>query len=70
MPIVVENETIPYETITKDVSNGSDTTNRVIQAGKNGIREFSHTSYRGSIRFDEHGLPKWNLETNGTENLF
>ena len=37
---------------------------------KNGIREYSHTSYRGGISFDEHGLPKWNLETNGTENLF
>ena len=37
---------------------------------KNGIREYSDTSYRGNIRFDEHGLPRWNLETNGIENLF
>ena len=37
---------------------------------QNGIREYSNTSYRGGIRFDEHGLPKFNLETNGMENLF
>ncbi len=37
---------------------------------QNGIREYSDTSYRGYIRFDKHGLPKWNLETNGIENLF
>ena len=37
---------------------------------QNGIREYSYTSHRGDIRFDAHGLPRWNLETNGIENLF
>ena len=38
---------------------------------QNGIREFSNTSpHKGCINFNEHGLPKFNLETNGMENLF
>ena len=37
---------------------------------KNGIRGYSNTSYRDGIKFDKHGLPKFNLETYGTENLF
>lgn len=38
--IVVEQETIPYETITKDASQGSeDTKNKVIQQGEDGIKE-------------------------------
>ena len=37
---------------------------------KNGIREYSYVSGKGSIDFNEHGLPKFNLETNGVENLF
>lgn len=41
--IVVEQETIPYETITKDVSNGSgDTKNRIIQQGQDGIKEVTY----------------------------
>ncbi len=41
--IVVEQVEIPYETITKDVSNGnSNTTEKVVQAGKNGIREVTY----------------------------
>lgn len=41
--IVVEQETIPYETITKDVTTGSGTKqNRVVQQGKNGIREITY----------------------------
>ena len=40
--IVVEQETIPYETITKDASQGSeDTKNKVIQQGEYGIREIT-----------------------------
>lgn len=35
-------EPIPFETITKDVSNGGTTTNRVVQAGKNGIKEVTY----------------------------
>ena len=41
--IVVEQETIPYETITKDVTTGSGTKqNRVVQQGKNGLREITY----------------------------
>lgn len=41
--IVVEKETIPYETITKDVSSGSGTKqNTVIQEGEDGIREVTY----------------------------
>lgn len=41
--IVVEQVAIPFETITKDVSNDSkQTTNKVIQQGKEGIREVTY----------------------------
>ena len=41
--IVVEQETIPYETITKDASQGStDIKNKVIQQGEDGIREITY----------------------------
>ena len=41
--IVVEKETIPYETIAKDVTTGSGTKqDRVVQEGKNGIREVTY----------------------------
>ena len=40
--IITVKEEIPFETITKDVSNGGDTTNRVLQAGKNGLREVTY----------------------------
>ena len=41
--IVVEKETIPYETITKDVTSGSGTKqNRVVQEGEDGIREVTY----------------------------
>ena len=41
--IVVEKETIPYETITKDVTTGSGTKqDRVVQEGENGIREVTY----------------------------
>ncbi len=41
--IITVQEEIPYETITKDVSNGSSTTqNRVTQIGVNGIREVTY----------------------------
>ena len=41
--IVVEKEKIPYETITKDVTSGSGTKqNRVVQEGKDGIREVTY----------------------------
>jgi len=41
--IVAEQETIPYETITKDASQGStDTKNKVIQQGEDGIKEITY----------------------------
>lgn len=40
--IVVVQEEIPFETITKDVSNGAESTNKVIQEGKNGIKEVTY----------------------------
>ena len=40
--IITVEEEIPFETITKDVSSGSETTNRVIQYGKNGIKEVTY----------------------------
>lgn len=40
--IVTVKEEIPYETITKDVSNGGSTTNRIVQSGRNGIKEVTY----------------------------
>ncbi len=48
--IITEEEIIPYETITKDVSTGGTTTNKVIQIGKNGIKE---VTYKVKYKNDE-----------------
>ncbi len=40
--IITVEEEIPFKTITKDVSSGSSTTNRVIQYGRNGIKEVTY----------------------------
>ena len=41
--IVTVQEEIPFETVTKDVSNGSETTqDKVVQAGSNGIKEMTY----------------------------
>ena len=41
--IVIEQIEIPYETITKDVSSlGTDTTNKVLQEGENGLKEVKY----------------------------
>ena len=41
--IVKEREEIPYETITKEVSNGNgEKTSKVVQEGKNGIKEITY----------------------------
>lgn len=51
--IITVKEEIPFETITKDVSNGSDTTNRVIQAGKNGIKEVTYkVKYKDDVEIE------------------
>ena len=51
--IITVQEEIPFETITKDVSNGNNTTNRVIQAGKNGIKEVTYkVKYKDGIEIE------------------
>lgn len=41
--VVTEEVEIPYETITKDISNGSQTTqNRVVQSGSNGLKRVTY----------------------------
>ena len=41
--IITEQIEIPYETVTKDVSaSGTDTTNRVLQEGENGLKEVKY----------------------------
>lgn len=52
--IVVERVEIPYETITKDVSNGnSNTTEKVVQAGRNGIKEVTYKiKYQNEIEIE------------------
>lgn len=52
--IKTQREEIPFETITKDVSNGgSDTINRILQNGKNGIREVTYKiKYQNDIEIE------------------
>lgn len=46
-------EEIPFETITKDVSNGSSTVNKVIQAGKKGLKEVTYkVRYKGDVEVE------------------
>lgn len=48
--IITEIEEIPFETITKDVSNGSEnTSNKIIQAGRNGQKK---TTYKVTYKND------------------
>ena len=55
--IIKIQEEIPFETITKDVSNGSETTNRVIQYGKNGIKEVTYkVKYKNSEEIERTEL--------------
>ena len=53
--IVVEEVVIPYETITKDVSNSSkDTTNKVIQEGKDGLKKISYkVKYQNDVEIEK-----------------
>ena len=51
--IITVQEEIPFETITKDVSNGDNTTNRVIQAGQNGIKEVTYkVKYKDDVEIE------------------
>ena len=51
-------EEIPFETITKDVSNGSDlTTNQIIQAGKNGERKITYkVKYKNEVEISREEI--------------
>ena len=53
--IVVEQETIPYETITKDAAQGSeDTKNKVIQQGEDGIKEITYKiKYQNDVEIEK-----------------
>ena len=53
--IVVEQETIPYETITKDVAQGAtDTKNKVIKQGEDGIKEVTYkVKYQNDIEIEK-----------------
>ena len=52
--IITVEETIPFETITKDVSNNSrTTTNKVVQPGKNGLREVTYrVKYKNNVEIE------------------
>lgn len=52
--IVTEQVAIPFETITKDASNGSnDTTNKVITQGKDGLKEITYRAkYKNDIEIE------------------
>ena len=53
--IVVEQETIPFETITKDVAQGAtDTKNKVIKQGEHGIKEVTYkVKYQNDIEIEK-----------------
>ena len=53
--IVVEQVTIPYETITKDTTDATeDTTNKVVQEGKDGLKEVTYkVKYQNDIEIEK-----------------
>lgn len=51
--IITVKEIIPFKTVKKDVSNGGTTTNRVIQAGRNGLREVTYkVRYKNDVEIE------------------
>lgn len=55
--IITEIEEIPFETITKDVSNGGNTTNRIIQAGKNGEKKITYkVTYKNEVEISREEI--------------
>ena len=51
--IITVQEPIPFETITKDVSNGSGTMNKIVQAGRNGIKEVTYrVKYKNDVEIE------------------
>ena len=53
--IIIEQIEIPFETITKDVSNGSEETqNKVLQEGKNGLKEITYkVKYKDNVEIEK-----------------
>lgn len=53
--IVVEQVTIPYETVTKNTTSGSgDTTNKVLQEGKDGLKEVTYKiKYQNDVEIEK-----------------
>lgn len=55
--IITVIEEIPFETITKDVSNGGNTTNRIIQAGKNGEKKITYkVTYKNEVEISREEI--------------
>lgn len=52
--IVTEQQEIPYETVTKDISaSGTETTNKVVQAGVNGLKETKYkVKYQNDVEIE------------------
>lgn len=52
--IVVEQVVIPYETITKNTTASGDTTNKVLQQGKDGIKEVTYKiKYQNEVEIEK-----------------
>ncbi|MBP3596917.1 MAG: G5 domain-containing protein [Clostridia bacterium] len=53
--IVTEQQEIPYETVTKDISaSGTQTTNKVVQAGENGLKETKYkVKYQDDVEIEK-----------------
>ena len=56
--IITEIEEIPFETITKDISNGTAlTTNRIIQSGKNGQKKVTYkVTYKNEVEISRQEI--------------
>ena len=62
--IIVVQEEIPFETITKDISKeGTDTTDRVLQNGKNGLKEIKYrVKYQDDVEIERNVISETILE--------
>lgn len=52
--IIVEQVVIPYETVTKNATEGTDTTNRILQEGKDGMKEVTYkVKYQNEVEVEK-----------------
>ncbi len=52
--IIVEQVVIPYETVTKNATEGTDTTNRILQEGKDGVKEVTYkVKYQNEVEVEK-----------------